>query len=399
HEVILTGQHRCDTARFTKDIIRICQYHMQFFGMPIPIDRYVFLMQVTGNGYGGLEHRNSAALYISREALPVIGEEQAKEDYVNLLGLISHEYFHTWNVKRIKPAVFSPYELRRENYTRELWLYEGVTSYYDDLALLRCKLISLKTWCDIVSKTINRVLSGPGRLIQSVSEASFDAWIKFYRQDENAVNSQVSYYAKGALVAFALDMVLRHETQGEKSLDHLMRQLWQQYGSINRPLIEGEVEVLASGLCGKDLSYFFNQYIRGTEDLPLGDFVTQFGLMLKEDLPKKSALGVRFENNSLKIASVLTGSCAHESGLSAGDEIVSINQLRIPVNYFSRHIESYLPDSVITVHAFRNDELRVFEVKLKPLPYSNWSLLIDESVIDEKVISQRKAWMEGIPPN
>ena len=388
HEVILTGQHRANTEKFINDITRICEHHIRFFGEPPLMDHYVFLMQVTGNGYGGLEHRSSSALHISRDDLPVVNEVGIKKGYADLLGLISHEYFHTWNVKRIKPKVFSPYNLYSENYTRELWAYEGITSYYDDLALLRCKLISLEAWCEILTRTINRVQSGSGRFNQSVSDASFDAWIKFYRQDENAPNAQVNYYTKGALIAFALDMTIRLETNGNKSLDNLMLKLWQDYGLVNHPLDEGEIELLASQICGKDLSVFFNKYLHGTEDIPLASLSKDFGFSLREVPAINSFLGVLFEGGSLKIATVFLGSAAYEGGLAAGDEIISVNNLRLPVMNFSKHIEGYPLGSDITIHAFRRDELMVFNVKLKPAPYSTWIFGIDDEAADDALIRQ-----------
>jgi len=189
---------------------------------------------VTGEGYGGLEHRSSSALLCSRHDLPRHGEEGIDEGYRSFLGLCSHEYFHLWNVKRIRPEVFSPCDLERESYTRQLWAFEGITSYYDDLALRRCGLISAESYLELIGRTITRVWRGAGRFRQSVAESSFDAWIKFYRQDENSPNAIVSYYAKGALIALALDLTIRLASGGQRSLDHLMRLLWQEYGKSGR---------------------------------------------------------------------------------------------------------------------------------------------------------------------
>jgi predicted metalloprotease with PDZ domain len=188
------------------------------------MDRYVFLTLAVGDGYGGLEHRASTALICARADLPVLGQSAMTEGYRTFLGLCSHEYFHTWNVKRIKPAVFAPYDLRQENYTPLLWLFEGFTSYYDDLTLLRTGLIDAPTYLGLLAKTINGVLRGSGRLKQSVAESSFDAWTKYYRQDENASNAIVSYYTKGSLVGLCLDLTLRAE--GKTTLDAVMRGLW-----------------------------------------------------------------------------------------------------------------------------------------------------------------------------
>ena len=171
-----------------------------------PFDRYLFQIAAVGDGYGGLEHRASTSLVCKRDELPRRGAARITDDYRRFLGLASHEYFHSWNVKRIKPAAFAPYDLARENYTRQLWAFEGITSYYDDLALVRSGVIDREGYLQLLGRTITTVLRDPGRQAQSVADSSFDAWIKYYRQDENTPNAVVSYYPKGALVALALDL-------------------------------------------------------------------------------------------------------------------------------------------------------------------------------------------------
>ena len=183
HEIVITGRHDCDMSRLCRDLKRICEWQIRFFGEPAPMSRYVFLVTAVGSGYGGLEHRASTALLCSRNDLPYAGMSGLPEGYRTFLGLCSHEYFHTWNVKRIKPAAFTPYDLERENYTTLLWAFEGFTSYYDDLALLRSGAIELKDWLELMAKTISNVLRTPGRLKQSLAESSFDAWSKFYRPE------------------------------------------------------------------------------------------------------------------------------------------------------------------------------------------------------------------------
>jgi predicted metalloprotease with PDZ domain len=209
HEIAISGRHDADIERIAADLARICAWQIRFFGEPAPMSRYVFLVTAVGEGYGGLEHRASTALLCSRDDLPYPGMGKISEGYRKFLGLCSHEYFHTWNVKRIKPAEFIPYDLDRENFTTLLWFFEGFTSYYDDLALLRSGSIKLADWLEITAKTISSVQRGPGRRLQTLAESSFDAWSKFYRPDENTPNAVVSYYAKGALVALALDLTLR----------------------------------------------------------------------------------------------------------------------------------------------------------------------------------------------
>jgi len=198
HDIVITGRHAADTRTLQRDLKRLCEHHMRFFGEPAPMKRYVFLVTAVGEGYGGLEHRASTALLCSRDDLPREGEVEVSERYRTFLGLVSHEYFHAWNVKRVKPAAFVPYDLDRENYTTLLWAFEGITSYYDDLALARCGLIGKKDYLELLARSITTHLRTPGRARQSLAESSFDAWIKYYRQDENSPNAVVSYYVKGA---------------------------------------------------------------------------------------------------------------------------------------------------------------------------------------------------------
>ena len=231
HHVIISGRHRVDAERLAADLTRICETQIALFGeLPADIERYLFLVMAVGDGYGGLEHRSSCSLLCSRDDLPPPGLEQVSDGYRQFLGLCSHEYFHLWNVKRIKPAAFVPYDLYRETPTRQLWAFEGFTAYYDDLMLVRSGVIPPESYLELLGQTITRVLRGSGRHQQSVADSSFDAWTKFYRQDENASNAIVSYYTKGALIALALDLMIREASNGQRSLDDLMRQLWQRYG-------------------------------------------------------------------------------------------------------------------------------------------------------------------------
>ncbi|MBV1919054.1 MAG: M61 family peptidase, partial [Pseudomonadales bacterium] len=200
HDVVFTGKHYADLERIAVDLKVICEYQINFFGMPAPMERYLFLTWVVGDGYGGLEHRSSTSLICSRADLPTSKDKDVTDGYRTFLGLCSHEYFHTWNIKRIKPAKFLPYALGQESHTELLWAFEGITSYYDDLILARTGIISQESYLELLGQVITRVERAEGRHKQTVSESSFDAWTKFYKQDENATNAIVSYYTKGALV-------------------------------------------------------------------------------------------------------------------------------------------------------------------------------------------------------
>ncbi|MCP4766509.1 MAG: M61 family metallopeptidase, partial [Gammaproteobacteria bacterium] len=189
HDIILTGRFECDEERLATDLRTICEHHIRFFGEPAPMDYYQFQVMVIGNGYGGLEHRASTSLVTRRDSLPKTGQADVDDDYRDFLGLCSHEYFHSWNVKRIKPEAYRPYELQHEVYTDLLWAFEGITSYYDDLGLLRSGLIEPEAYLELLAQVMTRVRRGRGRLRQSVAESSFNAWTKFYKQDENAANA------------------------------------------------------------------------------------------------------------------------------------------------------------------------------------------------------------------
>ncbi|MDQ9171060.1 M61 family metallopeptidase [Oxalobacteraceae bacterium R-40] len=379
HDVVITGMvPNLDMARLTADLKKICETQIAFFEprtKRAPMDRYVFMTLAVGDGYGGLEHRASTALICSRADLPVKGNKEMSEGYRTYLGLCSHEYFHTWNVKRIKPAVFAPYDFQEENYTSLLWLFEGFTSYYDDLMLVRSGLVDEEAYLGMLAKSINGVLRGTGRSKQSVAESSFDAWVKYYRQDENAPNSIVSYYAKGSLIGLALDLTIRAETNGRKSLDDVMRMLWKRYGrdfygegaNSGIGVTEAEVEALFDEVSGLRLKRFFDRYVRGTDDLPFAKLLASFGVTVSG--PRKDAkpgLGVRTarECADCKLANVYEGSPAHRAGLSAGDILVAINGIRVTASNLENLLARYRIGDAATVHAFRRDELMQFTVLL-----------------------------------
>ncbi len=379
HEMAITGRvPNLDTARLATDLKKICEYQIALFeptSKRAPMDRYVFLTLAVGDGYGGLEHRASTALICSRADLPVQGHAAMSDGYRTFLGLCSHEYFHTWNVKRIKPAVFAPYDLSQENYTPLLWLFEGFTSYYDDLTLVRTGLIEQKDYLGLLAKTLNTVLRGSGRLKQSVAESSFDAWTKYYRQDENASNAIVSYYQKGSLVALWFDAVIRTQTKGKRSLDDVMRALWRRYGrdfylpGKERGVTEAEVEALFDEVTGLHLKPVFEHAVRGTKDLPLADALAAFAVVVS-DKQKGDSLSLnirtRKEGGDCKIAAVHEGGAAHRAGLSAGDTLVAIDGLRVTASNLDSLIQRYRKGDVVNIHAFRRDELMEFQLALLP---------------------------------
>lgn len=411
HDVVITGRHRADLTRLTRDLEALCRTEIGLFG-EAPMARYVFLVTALGEGYGGLEHRASTCLICGRDALPRPGRPEMSEAYREFLGLCSHEYFHAWNVKRIRPQAFVPYDLSREAYTRQLWAFEGITSYYDDLLLLRAGLISIDDYLELLGHTITRLLRTPGRQRQSVAESSFDAWIKFYRQDENAPNAIVSYYTKGALIALALDLTLRRGTNNRISLDDVMRALWQRYGRTGQGVPEGGVERAAHDVSGLDLASFFATALHGTDDLPLVELFAAFGIDMalrpaESDADKggkrssrdeavgaqRAVLGLRLvEGQEARIAHTLTGGAAQAAGLSAGDVIIAVDGLKANRGNLEKLLEGYVPDDVVRVHAFRRDELMTFDVCLRAPAHDTCVLSLSDAS-DPASRDRRRCWI------
>lgn len=376
HDIVVTGKvPNLDLDRLCRDLKAICETQIAFFepkSKKAPMDRYVFMTMAVGDGYGGLEHRASTALICARADLPTTASTSTGigDGYLKFLGLCSHEYFHTWNVKRIKPAAFAPYQLEAESYTPLLWLFEGFTSYYDDLMLVRAGLIDEAAYFKLLGKTVNSVLRGSGRNKQSVADSSFDAWGKYYRQDENAPNAIVSYYTKGSLIALALDLTLRSKSGGEKSLDDVMLALWQRYGrdfyqGKARGVTPAEVEALFDEISGTRMKPFFERYIRGTDDVPLARLLAPFGVKYS-DVRKgeKPSLDVNLASDA-KLAQVHQGGAAHQAGLSAGDVLVALDGLRVTGSNLDHLLSRYAVGAQVAIHAFRRDELMTFTASLQ----------------------------------
>ncbi|MCW5620847.1 MAG: M61 family metallopeptidase [Burkholderiales bacterium] len=393
HDIAITGRHDADMDRLCADLSRLCTWHIDLFGRPAPMKRYLFLVTALGEGYGGLEHRASTALLCARDDLPRKGMQEVSDAYRTFLGLCSHEYFHTWNVKRIKPAAFTPYDLQRENVTTLLWAFEGITSYYDDLALVRSGLIGTQDYLELLGRSITSLLRTGGRLKQTVSESSFDAWIKYYRQDENAPNALVSYYLKGSLIALCLDLQIRERTRGRKSLDDVLRALWQRYGKTGIGVPEDGWERIAEEISGLRLRPFFDRALRSTDELPLkqalasvgvdlhlrqaesatdrgGHPGANFGARSTRTATRRVALGARTTEDGagVKLTHVLDGGSAQRAGLAAGDVLVALDGLRVNQRTLDKHLQRFTPQEPIRAHAFRRDELIERALHLQPAP-------------------------------
>ena len=412
HIMAFTGIHRADEKRLKQDLTKICQTHCTMFGELPKLNEYVFLTMVTGDGYGGLEHRSSTSLMCSRDDLPLVTEpKEPNEKYRNFLGLCSHEYFHTWNIKRIKPDSFIPYNLASETYTRQLWAFEGITSYYDELALLRSGVISIDSYLELIGQTITRVLRGKGRFNQSIAESSFEAWTKFYKQDESAPNNIVSYYAKGALLALCLDLTIRKTTNNEKSLDDVMRYLWINFGKKSIGLAEGQIETIVSEVSGVNFNEFFEKHLYGVEELPLDELLSEFGITynlrpttsvddkggnVKENGSNQSvSIGARFADNNLgaKITQVFNNESAEQAGLSAGDIIIAINDLKTTKSNINITIDSYSVGDELMIHAFRRDELKLFKLTLNAAELTTCYLQANEQINSEQK-TNKNSWLQ-----
>jgi len=342
HRFVVSGAPPAfDGERLVRDTARICEAQMALWHGPAgpkgrgrpPFDCYLFLLHTTPDGYGGLEHRHSTALICRHADLPAPANAQALlggpdrlkagDGYTTLLGLISHEYFHTWNVKRLRPKAFARYDYDRENYTDLLWFFEGFTSYYDDLMVRRAGLIDDQTYLQLLQKTVNQVLQTPGRHVQSAAQASLDAWIKYYRIQENTPNATVSYYTKGALVALCLDLTLRSE--GRTTLDAVMRALYERCDG--GPMQEADLLAVLKRLGGRKFDAELQAWAHGTGELPLAELLPRHGVQWQsEPAPLAQRLGLRVsESNGLVLKNVLRGSVAEAAGMAAGDEWVALD--------------------------------------------------------------------------
>ncbi|MGB5835214.1 MAG: PDZ domain-containing protein [Thiohalocapsa sp.] len=421
HWMAITGKHNADMTRLSADLAPICEQHATLFE-ELPLDRYLFLTMAVGDGYGGLEHSFSTSLICSRDALPqtrrngaaTTPDNAVSDGYRRFLGLCSHEYFHLWNVKRIRPAAFTDNGLDREVHTRLLWAFEGITSYYDDMALVRSGRIDPKGYLELLAETLTRVLRNPGRFRQTLAESSFDAWTKFYKQDANAPNAIVSYYGKGALTALALDLTIRRDTGGKCSLDDVMRTLWQRYGRTGQGVPERGVEATAAEVSGLDLGGFFAQALDSTEDLDLAVLLSTVGIAMRlrpsrgpidtgnvcdsfEPVEANADIGLRLQPGAAEaqVAVVIDDRPARNAGIAPGDLLVAIDGLRAnaaTADDMLRHAHIGQP---LIIHAFRRDELMTFAVVPEPAPADTCELSLCADASAE-ALAQRSIWLGGV---
>ena len=379
HEFVVSGKHAMNAARMQQDIEKICATEISMFGSA-PFSNYTFMTMATANSYGGLEHPNSTSLISPREDLPKANEpEEPSEDYQRFLGLCSHEYFHSWLVKFIRPENFVNYDLNKEGYTSLLWIFEGFTSYYDDLILLRSGVISQASYIKLLKTQIDRYLQNPGRFVQSVSESSFDAWVKFYRQDENSNNAGTSYYNKGCLVALCLDLGLR--LRGS-SLDALMHKLYEN-ALKGIQVHERTIVELCNELTGDNWIEQINHLINTTDELPLDQLFPEFGLSYSLKNDKSLPLGLKLveKPEGVLVQSARRDGAAAQAGLSAHDVIIAIDGLKATMKLVEKYAKQ---EGSYSILAFRRDELMSFDVKAAGSELTEVELKVEDQAKAEK---------------
>ncbi len=393
HKMAITGFHNADVSRLKQDLKTICNHHIAFFNHDVPFKDYTFLTLVKTNGYGGLEHKNSTSLICSRKELPVVDMNDINKDYTRFLSLCSHEYFHSWWIKTIKPASFHQLDLNRENYTEQLWIFEGFTSYYDELSLLRTKLLTPEKYLDLFSQTITRVQKSKGRLTQSLAQSSYETWTKFYQQDENAPNAIVSYYTKGALLAFTLDIEIRKRTKGVKCLDDVMRHAWENCQESG--LEDNSIQMFVNELVGDDMSSFFNDYLYGVKELPLQQSFDYVGVDCEfvayaEDLTD-FGLNISTQSEFSQITHVFANTSAQAAGLYVGDKIVSINYQQLKDKPLIAEINKYAMGEMIKVGVLRDELLLEIPVLITDITPSYCRLSLTTK-LDKDTVSRQEKW-------
>ncbi len=378
-----------DGTRAAADVARIVAAHERFWG-GLPYDRYAFI-NVLSEGSGGLEHKDSTVLMASRWAT------STRRAYVNWLTLAAHEHFHVWNAKRLRPVELGPFDYERENPTPSLWVVEGLTAYYEHVMVRRAGLTTDAELIDGIGSDIRDLQTTPGRLTQPVETASLDAWIKYYRPDENTPNTAVSYYTKGAVIGFLLDTRIRTATEGAKSLDDVLRLAYQRY-SGDKGFTDAEFRQVVHDVAGRDFGAWWHSVLRTTDELRYDEALDWLGLRFRPveqspGTPGKAWLGATTKTDAgrLIVSQVRRGTPAHQAGLNVDDEILGIDDFRVRVDGLDRRLEQYAPGRAVTVLVARRDELMRIPVTLGREPADTWRLEPRPDASPEQQ-ARRKAW-------
>jgi predicted metalloprotease with PDZ domain len=378
-----------DGQRAADDLAKIVAEAERLWGS-LPYERYAFINVLSETG-GGLEHKNSTVLMASRWAT------STRRPYVNWLTLAAHEHFHAWNVKRLRPIELGPFDYERENPTTALWIAEGFTSYYEHVLVRRAGLMTDAELIDGVGADIRELQTTPGRLTQPVVTASADAWIKYYRSDENTPNTAISYYTKGAVIAFVLDAKIRRATNGAKSLDDVMRLAYSRYSGA-KGFTEADFKSVVHEVAGHDFGPWWVSVLQTTDELQYDEALDWFGLRFKPidqtlSGPGKAWLGATTKNDSgrLVVTQVRRGTPAHQAGVNVDDEILAIDDFRVRADGLDRRLEQYAPGRAVTLLIARRDELLRIPATLGREPSDTWRLEPKSDATPEQQ-ARRKAW-------
>lgn len=361
HQLAVYGDGNLDIDHLTTDIAKIIAVEADLFG-GLPYERYLFLLHLAPEGNGGLEHKFACSLNYTRFGF------RHPDRYNRFLTLVAHEFFHLWNVKRILPQELVPFDYDGENYTPSLWFSEGTTSYYDQVFPLRAGIYDAQYYLKLVAESITRLQTAPGRLVQPLRESSFDAWIKLYRPDANSRNSQISYYLKGELVSLLLDLLIRQQHQNQRSLDDVMRQMWQQFGQSGVGFSSAQLQTVIENVAGTDLSEFCALYLDGVDELPFDKFLEPFGLQLvadgEADEPPYLGITAKAEASGTVIKFVAVDSPAQQAGITPGDELLAIAGYRVTAEQLNERLKDFQPGDRITLTVFQKDQLKSLTAEL-----------------------------------
>jgi predicted metalloprotease with PDZ domain len=376
HSLAVWSEGNANPQQIITDTTKVIEVEAKIFD-GLPYEQYLFLLHLSGSGYGGLEHKYCCTLNYPRFGF------SDREKYERFMQLVAHEFFHLWNVKRIRPQALEIFDYEVENYTTSLWFSEGTTSYYDTIIPLRAGIYDRNTCLKNLSKDISKYLNTIGRNVQPLGESSYDAWIKLYRRDAYSDNNQISYYLKGELVSLLLDLLIRAKYQNQRSLDDVMRLMWSRFGQEEVGFSETQLREAIAEVATENLDYFFTRYIETTEELPFDDYLNPFGLYLKtvseSDAPY---LGIRVQSDSNReiIEFVAAGSPAALAGIDAKDMLLAIDGIKVDAKSLEERLKDYQVEDTIQVTVFHNDQLKTLPVTLAQPQANRYELAVKDNL-------------------
>jgi len=391
HQIAIAGIGNWDDSTLVADFTRIIESEAAIF-QGLPYDHYLFILHA-GGSRGGLEHKNSSVNFVGRWAF----EDSSR--YHSVLSLISHEFFHTWNIKRLFPKGVESFDYDGENYTSELWIAEGITSYYDELILYRNGITGRDDYFEVLTREISGLQWKPGRLHQPVADASFDAWIKYYRRNEHSDNVSISYYDKGHLLGLLLDILILEATAGERGLDAVMLKMYEDFGLSGEGYRNIDFQHACENVSGRSFSEFFNNYVHGVAELPYEQVFDKIGVMMDTSSSSESYLGARLRdhNGKITIGRIVEASPAWQAGLNVGDEIIAIDGFRV-TNIAIDYYKQRKPGDIVEMTISRNGILRdlLVTVAFRPDDISGLELIENAS---EEQMALRDAWLRQDHPS